>query len=207
MEDRPIAIDGLIERLANAFKTKSLAGLFESFWGRCLLWRRAGDAEPLKKIPHGTHTRRTPPTWSWMAFDGQISFIKPKGGQVKWNEDIKLPFADDVQDSWLKTSQRTNSVAIKAEAFDLEIAAGASKSKAFLSYDDGKAPTSALAKCVIIGIEGQQAGNVDTQIHYVLLVKAIPDAPSTIYYERVGVGYLLGKFILWDHPSIDIKIE
>ncbi|TGO83046.1 hypothetical protein BPOR_0711g00010 [Botrytis porri] len=61
-KDRPIAIDGLMERLTIAFKTRSLSGLFKTFWGRCLLWRRADNTEPLKKIPSSTHSRRTPPT-------------------------------------------------------------------------------------------------------------------------------------------------
>lgn len=207
-EDRPFAIDGLMERLTEAFKTQSLAGLFETFWGRCLLWRRAEGAEPLKKIPHGTHTRKIPPTWSWMAFDGVVSFIEPEGGQVDWNDrDIVLPFANRTQVSWLNTSHRTESVAIRAKAFDFKIAEGARESEAFLCYDNGKAPpTGASMKCVVIGSEKQQAGNAGTKINYVLIVKAISDTPRTTAYERIGIGYFLGEFILWNSP-VRVTIE
>ncbi|OCK81870.1 HET-domain-containing protein [Lepidopterella palustris CBS 459.81] len=207
-EDRPIAIDGLMERLTHAFKTRSLAGLFETFWGRCLLWRRADGAEPLKKIPRGTHTLKIPPTWSWMAFNGVISFIEPEGGQVNWNDhDIILPFADRTQASWLRTSHRGDSVAIRAKAFDFEIAVGASESEAFISYDGDNVSTSASTKCVIIGSEKQQVSDAGTRIHYVLIVKATSDAPGTTSYERVGVGYLLGKFVLLNRPSVPVTIE
>lgn len=57
-EDRPFAIGGLMDRLTQAFRTQSLAGLFKSFWGHCLLWQRAENAKSLKKIPFDTHTRR-----------------------------------------------------------------------------------------------------------------------------------------------------
>ncbi|RDL35913.1 uncharacterized protein BP5553_06525 [Venustampulla echinocandica] len=207
-EDRPIAIDGLIERLTEAFKTQSLAGLFETFWGRCLLWRRADGVKLLKKIPRGPHTRKIPPTWSWMAFEGEISFVKPEGGQVYWNDpDVILPFGKRTQASWLRTSQLKCSMAIQAKALDFEIAPGAGGSEALIFYDGGKVVTSASTKCVIIGSEKQQASDAGTKKHYVLIVKAISDAHGTTPYERVGVGYLLGKFILLNRPSIPIVIE
>jgi hypothetical protein len=197
-----------MERLTDAFKTRSLAALFETFWGRCLLWRRADGVEPLKKIPRGTHARKIPPTWLWMAFESVISFIEPEGGQVDWNDpDVILPFANRAQASWLRTSHRSDSVAIRAKAFGFGVAVGASESKAFLSYDGGKVPTSASTKCVIIGSEKQHVSDAGTRIYYVLIVKAISDAPGTTSYERVGVGYLLGKFILLSRPSVPVTIK
>ncbi|QSZ32547.1 hypothetical protein DSL72_002125 [Monilinia vaccinii-corymbosi] len=204
-EDRPIAIDGLIERLAMAFKTRSLAGIFGRYWGRCLLWRRDGSI-PLKKIPHGQHSRKVPPTWSWMAFEGPISFIEPKGDQVGWNtSDVTLPFDDNTDDqaSWLSTSFRENSLAIRAKAFDFTKPDGASSNEVFLCYDAAEIIS---AKCVIIGIEKQPVGDAGRKKHYILIVKPISDLPGTEAYERCGVGYVLGKFI-HDSPSFSITIE
>lgn len=67
--DRPITIDGPMERLAGAFKSRSLAGIFETggfetYWGRCLLWTRADDVTSTKKILPGLDTRKNPTTWS-----------------------------------------------------------------------------------------------------------------------------------------------
>ncbi|KAF7866833.1 hypothetical protein EAF04_005674 [Stromatinia cepivora] len=206
-EDRPVAIDGLMERLTVAFKTRSLAGLFETFWGRCLLWRRADSAEPLRKIPHGTHSHRVPPTWSWMAFDGAISFIEPGGGQVDWNDTgVTLPFADLAcdQTSWLKTSCQNDSLAIQAKAFDFTIPTGAGRSEASVYYDG---ETITPTKCVIIGTDKQNVNDASTKKHYVLIIKSVPEASGGISYERVGVGYMLGKFIHPDESSVAVTIE
>ncbi|RDW87216.1 hypothetical protein BP5796_02910 [Coleophoma crateriformis] len=156
-EDRPIAIDGLMDRLTTAFKTESLAGLFLRFWGRCLLWRRAAGTEPLKKIRHVAHARKSPPTWSWMAFEGKISFIQPKGGQVDWNDsEVTLPFHNRTQASWLKTSHQSSSVAIKATAYAFKIDTGAIKIEEVLFYDSSEVSINTSTKCVIVGREKQQ---------------------------------------------------
>ncbi|CAD6449984.1 b5fc90c4-77a7-4a6f-9a96-77317750b6f1 [Sclerotinia trifoliorum] len=206
-EDRPVAIDGLMERLTVAFKTRSLAGLFETFWGRCLLWRRAENVELLRKIPHGTHSRRVPPTWSWMAFDGAISFIEPLGGQVDWNNSgVTLPFANlnCDQTSWLKTSRQNDSLAIQAKAFDFNIHAGAGKSEASIFYDGEMiTPT----KCVIVGTDKQNSNDASTKKHYVLIVKPVSEASNRMSYERVGAGYMSGKFIHLDESYVTVKIE
>ncbi|TGO11614.1 hypothetical protein BTUL_0105g00040 [Botrytis tulipae] len=206
-EDRPIAIDGLMERLTIAFKTRSLAGLFKTFWGRCLLWRRADNTGPLKKILPGTHSRRTPQTWSWMAFDGAISFIEPGGGHVSWNDaGVKLPFANltGYQTSWLRTSCQNDSVAIKAEAFDFDIPANAGKIEAYIYYDDS---TTSTAKCVIFGTDKHHVNGASMKKHYVLIVKPLLDVLGTTSYERCGVGYILGKYIRLDDLSVFVSIK
>jgi len=207
-EDRPIAIDGLMERLTESFKTQSLAGLFKTFWGRCLLWQKADGVAPLKKIPHGDHTRKVPPTWSWMAFDGAISFIEPKGGQVHWNDsEIKLPFDHRTQTSWLRTSHKKDSMAIRAKALDFKITPIAAESEAFISLDGCDALTGTFSKCVIIGSEKQQTSNAATKKHYVLIVKITSETDGTTTCERVGVGCLSGKFIRFDRLAIPVVIK
>ncbi|TGO40875.1 hypothetical protein BHYA_0030g00420 [Botrytis hyacinthi] len=206
-EHRPISIDGLMERLTIAFKTRSLAGLFKTFWGRCLLWRRADNTGPLKKIPPGKHSRRTPPTWSWMAFDGAISFIEPGGGHVSWNDaGVKLPFANLTGDqtSWLRTSCQNDSVAIQAEAFDFDIPANASKSEAYIYYDDS---TISTAKCVIVGTDKHHVNDASMKKHYVLIVKPRSDILGATSYKRCGIGYILGKYIRLNGPSVYVLIE
>ncbi|KAB8303107.1 hypothetical protein EYC80_004558 [Monilinia laxa] len=206
-EDRPIAIDGLIERLTMAFKTRSLAGLFKTYWGRCLLWRRADESTPLKKIPQGQSSRKVPPTWSWMAFEGVISFIEPEGGQVDWNNSgVTLPFNSLTRDqaSWLSTSCHEDSVAIKAKAYAFTILADTPSNEASLYYD---AEEISSAKCVIIGSGKQLTSDASTKTNYVLIVKPVSDFPGITSYERCGVGYLPGKFIQLDGSSLYITIE
>ncbi|TGO59568.1 hypothetical protein BCON_0043g00270 [Botryotinia convoluta] len=206
-EDRPIAIDGLMERLTIASKTRSLAGLFKTFWGRCLLWRRADNTGPLKRIPPGTHSRRTPPTWSWMAFDGAISFIEPGGGHVFWNDaGVKLLFANltGYQTSWLRTSCQNDSVAIQAKVFDFNIPANASRSEAYIYYDDS---TISTAECVIVGTDKYHANDASMKKHYVLIVKPLSDILGTTSYERCGVGYIPAKYIRLGDPFVYVSIE
>ncbi|KAI9643121.1 hypothetical protein NHQ30_008856 [Ciborinia camelliae] len=209
-EDRPIAIDGLMERLTFAFKTRSLAGLFETFWGHCLLWRRADDAEPLEKIKSDKSSRKIPPTWSWMAFQGAISFIEPKDDSVDWNDGgVTLPFNNLTGDqaSWLITSRQNESLAIQAKAFDFEIPLNTSRSEADLYYDGGKDAKDSFTKCVIIGTDKQEVSNEGKKKHYVLIVKPITKSSGATSYERCGVGYVLGKFIRLDDSSLTVSIE
>ncbi|KAM0165427.1 hypothetical protein ACHAPG_000096 [Botrytis cinerea] len=207
LEDRPIAIDGLMERLTMTFKTRSLAGLFKTFWGRYLLWRRADNAGPLKNIPRGTHSRRTPPTCSWMAFDGAISFIEPGGGQVSWNDaGVKLPFANLTGDqtSWLRTSCQDGSVAIQAKVSYFNIPEKANRSEACMYYDD---TTIRAAKCVIVGTDKYHGNDASLKKHYALIVKPLSHSLGGTSYERCGVGYMPGKYIRLGNPSVYMPIE
>ena len=206
VEDRPIAIDGLMDRLTGAFRTQSLAGLFEAFWGRCLLWKRAEDVTRLQKIPLGTHTKKTPPSWSWMAYEGAISFLEPKGGTVDWNvKGIKLPFAGRSQLSWLKTSYSQGSNAIVGDAFDFDLRHDPGNGKIYISYDDSEATPPTALKCVVIGSEKEHMTNPTTRKHYLVLVSRSARIDE-VTYERVGVGYMLGELSKLGSP-VSIKIE
>lgn len=98
-------------------------------------------------------------------------------------------------------------MAIRAKAFDFDIAASAGESEAFLYYDGGDIVKSASGKCVIIGDEKGGVSDSSIRGHYVLIVQAISDTPGQTSYERVGVGYFLGRFILFNRPSILVTIE
>lgn len=200
-EDRPVAIDGLIHRLTPAFRTRSLAGLFETYWGRCLLWQRAESSKPLRKIPVGTHTKRAPPSWSWMAFEGAISFLAPDGGTVDWNDDnVIIPFAPvGTQYSWLHTSRQNDEIAIRAPAFEFATETSARK-EYYLSYDDDQNVPRADMKCVIIGTE-KQVKDAGRKKHYVMLVSRNAQASVAHSYERIGIGHLLGNSIILGNPE------
>jgi hypothetical protein len=198
-EDRPIAIDSLMLRLTSAFKTRSLAGLFDAFWGRCLLWQRpdVGSSTPLSRIPFGEHSKKTPPSWSWMAVQGVISFLEPQGGEVDWNHTgVKIPSTDGDQVSWLKTkSGPRESFAIRAQVFDFTTTFFLMGPEVYLVWDGVQAVQD--AKCVVIGTgsEDPQSGE---RKRYVMLVARPPHAHGVDVYERVGVGHLPEKYIRAD---------
>ncbi|KAK7427792.1 hypothetical protein QQZ08_005730 [Neonectria magnoliae] len=86
--DRPIAIAGLEQRLVNAFDTHGGYGVFQGkFFGRGLLWiRDASLTAKLKRIDFPSQQKYVVPTWSWMAYEGAITFMKVPFDTVDWEE-------------------------------------------------------------------------------------------------------------------------
>jgi len=199
-----------MERLTTVFKGRSIAGLFEVYWGRCLLWQRAEDSEKKRLVKiileHDDILKRTPPTWSWMAFDGPISFKNlPEGGEVDWNlggvDGVKLPFGTDTQSSWywwVRPANLGRSAAIQAKGFDFNIPATSSGEEYLCCFDD---PENLPAdrneiKCVIVG--SQKWKKKQEGKHYVIFVLKKQNERGVEVYERVGMGHLLGKFIRFE---------
>ncbi|KAF1350459.1 HET-domain-containing protein [Lizonia empirigonia] len=190
VEDRPYAIAGLMARLTTAFRTQSLAGLFESFWGRCLLWKRAEKCPQLEQIPQGEQAKKLPPSWSWMAVDGPIDFIDPEGGTVTWNEKgndkVVLPFATGTGSSRPGPDPQPVSDkehhAIFAQAFDFTYKKG--EPNRYLVYDDGRQHIDGQTKCVTIGTSNNEP------TCYVVLVSRSTPAATAATYKRVGFSHI-----------------
>jgi hypothetical protein len=66
--DRDTAIFGLVKRIESARDTKERYGVFNDFLSRLLLWKRLAT-DPI------VYDGRMVPSWSWMAYDGEISFM------------------------------------------------------------------------------------------------------------------------------------
>ena len=194
--DRSVAIEGLMARLASAFKTDSLFGLFGTFWGRCLLWRRPQDGVPMERVPQGNFAIKLAPTWSWMAVLGGIDFLSPPGGKVDWNiSEVVLPPAlrrRMTQDQRKTLPQRpadslAEGDAITARAFRFAVTSRLHGEQG-LYFDDDTARAEGQVMAVIICSSQEKDQNM--KVHHVLLImKAAPStAPPT--YERIGVGLL-----------------
>src|SRR4051794_39540030 len=69
--DRCVAASGLEARIARTLDCKSRRGIFETFLHRNLLWQ-ASDIKMEKIVYEARHV----PSWSWMAYNGGIQFIK-----------------------------------------------------------------------------------------------------------------------------------
>ncbi|KAH7227243.1 heterokaryon incompatibility protein-domain-containing protein [Fusarium solani] len=76
--DRPVAIHSLLMALAKAYNTQVIHGIFEVDWRTSLMWQRSQN--PMKRISFGSS--QPPPSWSWMAYDGQIKY--PKIEDIGW---------------------------------------------------------------------------------------------------------------------------
>lgn len=195
-----------MQRLTKAYRTRCLAGVFESYWGRCLLWRRADNETALVKIPPGLHSRKMPPSWSWMAYRGRITYITPPGKSVLWNDrDIVVPFRSGTQASWLRSSAQSDDIGMRvARAYEFEVPSGTMDSEAELFFDDGLAASCSPARCVIVGREQALAHEPGLQMHYVLIVRERASGGS---FERIGVAQMLGSFIRPAASAIKIRIE
>jgi len=219
-EDKPVAIDGLIQRMNDYFGESCVAGLFRGFWGRCLLWRRADDTQAMKAIdfdldtpnnpglvvPVPRRTHKAAPSWSWMAYEGGITFLAVPDGSLAWNSQIKLPFINRGRTSWIATSRYDDSVALRCEAMDFDVVSASSELEAYIQYDGGDASPSEPTKCIIVGSH-KQFENDEGRQHYVLIVRSKPGASSGNSYERIGVGHMLGKFIRFEQPAVVITID
>jgi hypothetical protein len=88
--DRCMAIHGLITRVEVAVRSPSKYGVFEKYYLRHLLWKRASDS--MKRIKYGD---KHVPSWSWMAYDGGIEFICKKTEFGELTGVQKLQFDED----------------------------------------------------------------------------------------------------------------
>ncbi|KAB2098763.1 hypothetical protein AG0111_0g13076 [Alternaria gaisen] len=157
--DRSIAIEGLVTRLSLKFKSPNLFGLFYSFWGRCLLWRRPQGAAPMTRVLQKRALNKLAPTWSWMAVHERIDFLDPEGNKVDWNDDVKLPnppkgaTSPQLQQPECLPLRPADSItegeAFLGRAFDLN-SAGAPADKGAYFFDDDTRRADGQVKAVII---------------------------------------------------------
>jgi hypothetical protein len=104
LSDRPIAIRGLEARLIGGFPSKKGGhGIFgdSGFFHHGLLWRRGDDEPALRRIefPDGQDGA---PTWSWMAYQGGISYIDPADALKEYTtfDSVVWESADRLRSPW-----------------------------------------------------------------------------------------------------------
>ncbi len=79
--DRAVAILGLQERLARAFRTQAAYGFFAAYFARGLLWKRR-DARHMTRITQSAGRRV--PSWSWLSKVGAIKYMDLKFKEISW---------------------------------------------------------------------------------------------------------------------------
>lgn len=96
-QDRSIAIAGLEQRLVRAYNTDGAYGVLDggpSFFGRTLLWMRNGRVQDAMRpidfdFSEGGEENASSmyyvvPSWSWMAYEGVITFMDLPFSGVEW---------------------------------------------------------------------------------------------------------------------------
>ncbi|KAJ3544685.1 hypothetical protein NM208_g2926 [Fusarium decemcellulare] len=215
--DRPIALAGLEQRLVNAFETHGGYGVFEGrFFGRSLLWKRDKTVtEKMNKIDFPKHQKYLVPTWSWMAYEGAITFMDIPFNTVDWEHErvrdpgIRSPWtlrtSSSSSYSWHtgNSTERVDLIAHAKELVNLDLA------EKGIIYDQGSRPLGDRdVRCVVVG--RQKAGSKEVDLtnldHYVLIVASREEYGRDGVYERVGVGSLLGSQIVWDRGDLRVSI-
>lgn len=209
--DRPIAIAGLEQRLVTAFETHGGYGVFQGeFFGRSLLWvRDARFTDKLKKIDFPSSQKYAVPTWSWMAYQGAITFMNLPFDEVDWEEGrdaIKSPWtwsdSSSSSTTW-HTGNSNENIDLTAYARDLVSPGSAEKG---IVYDQGRTGLAdGRLKCVVVGKEKVRDEKTDVALlrHYYVLV-VVPRRGLEIGYERVGAACLPGTCITWDR---EVKVR
>jgi hypothetical protein len=202
-EDKPVAIAGLEQRLIRVFGTHGGFGIFEQYLGRSLLWQRDTQVRTMKRI---AVLRLVVPSWSWMAYEGGITFMDLPFKGVDWERrDIRSPWYHPPASgpTWHSTARGSYThLEVVARSFRVE-PDGADQSYQ-LAFDQDEQPAGQVLKCVIIGRSKSMADG-EARRHYVLIIGQRPDRIQSLY-ERVGVGFLPGNWIALDEPGTKVTV-
>ncbi|KAJ4387278.1 hypothetical protein N0V93_007867 [Gnomoniopsis smithogilvyi] len=189
--DRTKAVAGLQRRIARVFNSEVTYGIVWNWLERTLLWR-AAQSGSLTRIVY-TETAEAPPSWSWMAYEGPISFLEIHFAGVEWAGNVHKP------------SPAEGYERVQAEATGLCLNGADLMERVVLDVQDVESSQDSWM-CVLIGkakpsSDGEEVGTA----HYVLLIRPIstPGEPSDIY-ERVGVATLLASHLTSDTRSVSI---
>jgi hypothetical protein len=218
-EDRPFAIAGLEKRLLQAFDTKGGYGVFDDgdkydrgLFHRSILWQRGEEKEfenGLKPIDFPADRNVRVPSWSWMAYKGGIDYTAPPGGTADWE-------TNDISEPWTRglgpnadSAPQDGVIAIPAIVRDFAVA-NRQPDEVKLIYDTGRTKGSdgQRAQCVVVA-KDKRGASQGLKRHYVLLVapKQTTGGRGRKVYERIGAGYIRGKYISLDKPGIKAEIQ
>ncbi|KAJ3546129.1 hypothetical protein NM208_g2163 [Fusarium decemcellulare] len=197
ISDRSIAISGLERRLVTAFKSSGGYGIFDLYLERSLLWKRLeGSSLALISYP----SDRSVPTWSWMAYNGRISYLDAPFDEINWTKDYESPFkrTDGKDDKKYWEASGANPVpGLKSNAArKLNLGKDQPDITDRITFDLTPVdPVSAL-RCIVIGKEKTKSSG-NSGLHYVLIIGPSPSKRPG-HYVRVGVAVLLETHILWE---------
>lgn len=174
---------GLERRIAHAFNAQSTHGVLwrEGWTERTLLWR-AAEPGALSRIDYRQSDAR-PPSWSWMAYDGQITFMELPFAEVEWVNNVRGPPAE-------------SDIGIRAEASELGLHGAELMKRAVLDLEATESGENTW-KCVLVGKKKAVREGEDAA-HYVLLIRpvssAFPSQPGDDF-ERIGVATLMSTHL------------
>ena len=218
-------MDGIQSRVLKAINGRGSYGVFDEdhceksgrrdLLRRSLLWHRAADNPALVRIPFPANHHGAP-SWSWMAYVGEIDFLQPRFGDIEWME-IQTPWSNGVKSLAAQIDEPGRGGVVQGvNAALCARVRGISdivnkETEGMLFFD---IPSEMLGNscaqmwCVVLGVErGEHGLPLASRRHYFMLVR--PSGPTSgvasELYERAGVGYLPGRCLsaeghrIWIH--------
>jgi hypothetical protein len=185
--DKPAAIRSLEARLGRTFGSLVAGGVFRRFFERTILWQAHFDGS-LTQVDYSDakNGQMAPPSWSCLAYSGEIKFLDIPFGVVSWTGDLKNPLPtadyDDAAPIPNITSLDARARKITIKKFDILVSVTLDTLEAV-----DKEFRKGLWRCVTVGRDKTPNARGQTA-NYVLLIQ--PVDRSRNIYKRVGAGVL-----------------
>jgi len=194
--DRPIAISGLINRLAATYKMRASHGMFENYLHRSLLWDRAGT-DRMQRIQFAPDHQV--PSWSWMAYSGQIAYPRVGCCEVEWNLEIRL--ADGAIQAPIRRLQQCT-IELRDDGFCDVRSAASSLWMGWLSFDRTDIVDIRTVKCIVLG---RDVETCPSHAYHVLVVTPVSRGEKALF-ERVGIGSFQRDLLCFQAKPVMVRI-
>jgi hypothetical protein len=201
--DRSIAMAGLERRLMTALKTKAGYGIFEAYLERSLLWVRSKVGT---LVPINYASDRSVPSWSWMTYEGPISYVEAPFDQIDWTKDYESPFKSDEGQSFWEANGNYPPPALvckKARKLSPSSFHDLVLQDAIVLDLPSRVHEIDQLRCVILGT--QKVGRPGESRRHYAMVLAPSSSRHSGAYSRVGVGVVKDSDVCWG-PEEEVEI-
>ncbi|KAM0490779.1 hypothetical protein ACHAP8_011247 [Fusarium lateritium] len=196
-QDRPIAISGLEKRLTSAFNTRGGYGVFQMFLERSLLWKKSDESHTLERIKFPIE--RNVPSWSWMAYEGVISYVQVDFDKVDWTNEFSSPFdsGSGAKGKWHWEADGTNKPPVLGLRKVRQMKDDTLPQTISMDVSDNW--DTKILRCVVLGNtkpDGDAEPHNPSSHCYVLIIKPSSDIRGV--FTRAGAGILQYNQIVWE---------
>lgn len=184
-----------------AFKTRGGYGIFETYLERSLLWVRPKDGvlTPINYSPD-----KDVPSWSWMKFEGSITYIEAPFEKVNWTKDYESPFREghgsEVKHFW-EASGTSPTPVLRSKVRRFHLPQSTSKVMEGITLDTQTTshPITEL-RCIIIGRKKSEVSGTGGT-NYVMVIAPMLEREENAYV-RIGVGTVQDAHIIWNSVEL-----
>ncbi|PQE08372.1 Heterokaryon incompatibility protein [Rutstroemia sp. NJR-2017a WRK4] len=179
--DRAVALSGLVARIAEQLPCEVHHGIFGMFLHRTLLWRRSGQ-QKLKRIEY-IPPNVPVPSWSWMAYEGRIEFLRDDFGTLDLFNDLAFDEQTLITSVWEFTDPAMK-LKKEKDGSCYELLDSNDMKKGWVDLDEEKKLPAKRGVVVLAKHKTGQPGNCQ---YFVLIVRS---KEFNDEYERLGIGMI-----------------